>query len=207
MEELKNNPYDLLKREGIAKKILSEKSLASLNLYDKAIAIYKKRPGSQEMKDNAEKAGTMTLQVLTKDIAGIKNQLEKEEELEEKKVIKKAQSKKIIEKSEVVLDDLAMCRKRLKEDRQRKLASGEIKAPVKKTLLTKLRLELLKLINLIPPKLKQDEEVLKKTERAILKFLDELKSIWGLNKIKPIQDEIKEKFDKLEEKAELKEVA
>lgn len=100
------------------------------------------------------------------------------------------------------MDDLAHCRKRLKEDRQRKIESGEIQPPKKKTLVTKLRQELVKTATLIPKSLKDDTAVIQKTQKAVLNFLNELKSIWGLNKIKGIQDEIKEKFKKLEENAE-----
>jgi len=55
-----------------------------------------------------------------------------------------------------------------------------------------------KTATLIPKNLKEDSTVIQRTQKAVLNFLNELKSIWGLNKIKPIQDEIKEKFKKLE---------
>jgi hypothetical protein len=136
------------------------------------------------------------------DIERIKEETHEEIEENEKKETRKVQSKKIVEKAENVLDDLAMCRKRLREDRQRKIESGEIQPPKKKTLVTKLRQELVKTATLIPKNLKDDTTVIQKTQKAVLNFLNELKSICGLNKIKTIQDEIKEKFKKLEENAE-----
>lgn len=107
----------------------------------------------------------------------------------------------IVERSEQTLDDLALCRQKLKEDRKRKMESGEIVKPKKKPLTVKLRHELGKIVSLIPGKLKEDTNVITRTEKAVLKFLNELKSIWGMDKIKAIEDEIAKKVDKLREQA------
>lgn len=201
MTKLKNNPYALLDKEDISKKMLSEKALASLDLFDRANTLYDKRPTSKDMQQNAERAGEITSEVIKKEIARIKSELKNEIEETEKKEIKKSQSKKIVEKSEKVLDDLAMCRQKLKDDRKRKIENGEIQPPKKKTLVTKLRQELVRTATLIPKNLKEDTNVIQRTQKAVLNFLNELKGIWGLNKIKGIQDEIKEKFKKLEQDA------
>ena len=198
MNKIKNNPHELLEREDIAKNMLSEKALISLSLFDKAKVLYEKRPTSKEFKENVEKAGKITSEVIKPEISRIRNELKNEIEETEKKEIKKVQSKKLVEKSEKVLDDLAICRLKLKEDRKRKIENGEIKPPKKKTLVTKLRQELIRTATLIPKNLKEDNSVIQRTEKAVLNFLNDLKNIWGLNKIKTIQDEIKEKFRKLE---------
>ena len=201
MAKIKNNPYDILDKEDISKKLLSEKALISLGLYDKAKMLYEKRPASNEFKENVEKAGKITSEVIEKEVARIKNELKNETDESEKKEIKKAQSKKIIEKSENVMYDLEICRQKLKEDRKRKVESGEIKPPKKKTITTKLRQELVKTAGMIPKNLKGDTKIIQRTQKALLNFLSELKSIWGLNKIKPIQDELEAKFKKMEEGA------
>jgi hypothetical protein len=201
MATLKNNPYELLQNEKISHKLLNESSVRALAAYDKAFASLQKFSNSDEIRDRVENAGAMAIEVIQKDIARIKNELKNENEEIEKKEIKKAQSKKIIEKSAVVLDDLSECRERLKEDRKNKLENGEIQPRKKKTLVTKLRLELLKTATLIPKNLKEDLSVIRRTQKALLNFLNELKSIWGMNKIKPIEDDLKEKFKKLEDDA------
>lgn len=201
MAKVKNNPYELLDKEDISKKLLSEKALVSLSLFDKANMLFEKRPTSKEFQESAEKAGQITSEVIKKEIVRIKGELKNEIEETEKKEIKKSQSKKIVEKSEKVLDDLAVCRQKLKDDRKRKIETGEIQPPKKKKLTTKLRQDLIHTITLIPKNLKEDKNVIQRTQKAILNFLNELKGIWGLDKIKPIQDEIKEKFKKLEQDA------
>jgi len=201
MATVKNNPYGLLQKEGISQKLLGEKSVRTLEVYDKAFALLNKHANSKEMRESVEKAGKITIGVLNEDIQRIRQESKNEIEEAEKKQIKKIQSKKIIEKSDVVFDDLLECRKRLKEDRKNKIDSGEIKPRTKKTLVMKLRQELVKTATLIPKNLKEDLSVIQRTQKAVLKFLNELKSIWGMNKVKPIQDELKEKFKKLEDDA------
>jgi hypothetical protein len=196
-----NNPRMLLSNAGISEKMLSDSAKHFLELFDKANALGIKHPASKDFRKNAERAGAIVMEVLEKELTALQTGLKNEVEENEKKVVKKAQSKKILDKSAVVLDDLANCREKLKEERKRKFESGEIKPRAKKTLVTKLRIELLKTVTLIPKNLKEDATVLERTQKVILTFLNELKSIWGLNKIKPIQDELEEKFKKLEEKA------
>ena len=201
MAKIKNNPNDLLEKEGISKSILSEKAIKSLELFNRANTLYEKRPTLKEAQEQAEKAGKIASEIIKKEIDRIKSEVKNEAEEKEKKEVKKVQSKRIIEKSEKILDDLSFCREKLKEDRKRKIESGEIQPPQKKTLVTKLRQELVRTATLIPKNLKEDASVIQRTQKAVLNFLNELKGIWGLNKIKTIQDEIKDKFKKLEEKA------
>jgi hypothetical protein len=201
MATVKNNPYEMLQNERISNKLLGEKSLRTLELYDQAYALLNKHPKSKELKESVDKAGKITIDVIKEDILRIKGELKNETEEAEKAETRKAQSKKILEKSKVVLDDLSDCREKLKEDRRNKIESGEIKPRTKKTLVSRLRQELVKTATMIPKNLKEDLSVIQRTQKAVLKFLNELKAIWGMNKIKPIQDELKDKFKKMEDDA------
>lgn len=201
MVTLKNNPYDILKKERIDKSQLSDRVLKGLVIFDDTLDDLNKYPKDRQMKKAAEEIGAGVCELLNGDIERIRQDSYDEEEEKGKKATRKAQSKTIIAKAEKTLDDLTLCRQRLKEDRQKKIESGEIKPPRKKTLATKLRAELVKMATLIPAKLKDDVTVIQKTRKAVLNFLTELKAIWGLDKIKPIQEEIIQKFDKLEENA------
>ncbi|MBS1635389.1 MAG: hypothetical protein JST26_05655 [Bacteroidetes bacterium] len=199
---LKNDPYELLKKENISKKLLSENALRGLSIFDDTLKDVKEFPGDKKLKSEAEKIGEQIVELIKEDISRIQKETCDEVEEGKKKETRRVHSKKIVEKAEKVLDDLSMCRQRLREDRQKRIDSGEIKAPKKKTLVTKLRQELVKTATLIPKNLKEDASVIERTQKAVLSFLTELKNIWGLNKIKPIQDEIKEKFKKLRDQAE-----
>lgn len=201
MANLKNNPYDILKAEKISKNLLSERALKGLSIFDETLADLEQFPNDKKLKKEAEEIGKETVALIKEDIERIREETHDEIEESAKKETRKVQSKKVVEKADRVLDDLATCRQKLREDRQRKIESGEIKPPRKKTLVTKLRQELVKTATLIPKNLKEDTTVIQRTQKAVLNFLNELKSIWGLNKIKPIQDEIKEKFKKLEQDA------
>ncbi len=201
MASLKNNPYAILEKENISRSLLSERAGKALAIFDETLSDLEQFPNDKKLKKEAEEIGKETVELIKEEIERIG--IETQDEIEEaaKKEVRKVQSKKIIEKSEQVLDDLAMCRKRLKEDRQRRIESGEIAPPKKRTLVTKLRQDMTKIVNLIPKNLKEDPDVLERTQKALLKFLNELKNIWGMNKIKPIQDELNEKFKKLQEQA------
>ena len=199
---MKNNPYELLKAEEINKSTLSSDVKKLLEYFDRAKAIAERNPKSKELSVTAEKAGKICIDALKKEIPQIKSQWVNQAEEDKKQEMKKSQSKAIVKKSEVVLDDLTLCRKKLKEDRQQKIASGEIKPLKKKTLITKLKDELLRFAKFIPEKLRTDSNALKKTEKATQDYLGKLKLIWGLNKIEPIADALKAQFEKLEEKAD-----
>lgn len=201
MVTLKNNPYEILRKEGINKESLSVRVQKGLQIYDETLEDLNKYPKDKQMRQAAEEIGSGVCELMRDDVERLRQESYSEEEEKGKKAARKAQSKSIIAKAEKTLDDLTLCRQRLKEDRQKKIDSGEIKKPVKKTLSSKLRAELVKMATLIPTKLKDDVSVIQKTRKAVLNFLSELKSIWGLDKIKPIQEEIMQKFDKLEEKA------
>ena len=59
-----------------------------------------------------------------------------------------------------------------------------------------------KIANMMPKAIKEDPNKVEQTEKAVQKFLGDLKRIWGMNKIKPIEEELHEKFSELKEKAE-----
>lgn len=198
---IKNDPYQLLKKEGINKGLLADKSKEGLSIYDETIEGLKDFPNDKALKDMAEKIGKATIEVLEEDIKNINSILEDDVKKAETKKKKKAISKRVIEKSSKTKDHLAECREKFKKERQRQLAAGEIKAPVKKQLATKLKEAMKKIVGMMPKAIKEDEKKIAKTELAITHFISDLKRIWGMNKIKPIEDELKEKFDQLKENA------
>ena len=175
MTTLKNNPYDLLDKEKISKKLLSERVLKGLSIFDETGIDVEQYPDDKKLRKEAEEIGKEIVELVKEDIARIREETEEEIEDAAQKETKKVQSKKVMEKAEKVLDDLGICRKKIREDRQRKIESGEIKPPKKKTLVGKLRQELLRTATLIPKNLKDDNDVIQRTQKAVLNFLNELK--------------------------------
>jgi hypothetical protein len=191
------NPDELLEKEGISKSLLSERGKKALQVFEQTRELAKKHPNSTEMQSQLEKMRGMANKEISTEIERIKKETVNEQEQAHQHEIKKAHSKKVREHSEKVIDDLSICRERLREDRRKKIESGEITPPKKKTLTTKLKDDMSKIAALIPEKLKDNPDVIKRTEKAVMNFLNELKKIWGLNKIKAIETEIKVKFNKL----------
>ena len=199
---IKHNPYKLLDKEGVVKNALSDRAKEALSIYDETLEGLKEFPKDKTLKEMAEKIGKAAIELLKEEIGALKGELSEKAKEKEKSQLQKAQSKKIVQKSEVALDYLAECRRKLKEERKQKLAAGEIKKPVKRRLTTRLKENMSKIIGMMPKAIKEDPKKIERTEKAIQKFLSELKRIWGMNRIKPIEDELKEKFTKLKEKAE-----
>ncbi len=122
----------------------------------------------------------------------------------EQKESEKERSKRILAELQELKPELDRCRAVVSEANKKKRdAEG---AKPKKTRLTQLKNKLLSIAGLIPPHLKENLDVQKKTEKILLTAHKELVSAWGMDKVKakPGADAIKEKFDALEEKKEVK---
>lgn len=199
---IKNNPFVYLDRSGIDQTMLSSEAKEGLELFKETMTDFEVYPNDENLKKTVEQIGKSVIELLDKDIQRIKGDAEESEKAHETRKVKKHQSKKTVEKTDRTFDDLELCRQRLRDDRKQKIASGEISKPKKRTLSTKLRIELLKMANLIPKNLKDDVDVITKTRKAIMKFLNELKAIWGLDRVKPIEDDLIKRFAKLETEAD-----
>ena len=120
----------------------------------------------------------------------------------EQKESEKARSKRILAELKDLKPELDRCRTVVNEaNKKKREAEG---AKPKKTRLTKLKTKLLSIARLIPPQLKDNPDVQKKTEKILLTAHRELVNAWGMDKVKakPGAEAIKEKFDAMEEKVE-----
>lgn len=120
----------------------------------------------------------------------------------EKKESEEERSKRILEELEELKPELERCRAVVSEaNRKKREAQGSKPKP---TRFTQLKTKLLSLAKLIPPHLKDNLDVQKKTEKVLLTAHRELVSAWGMDKVKakPGAKAIKEEFDKMEEKVE-----
>lgn len=194
---LKNNPYTLLEKEHVDKSKLSKGAREALSLFDQTLADLTEYPDNDTLKNAAEDLGEKVSELVEEAIREFKEKSRDIEAEETTKKERKARAEQIVKKAGVVLDELELCRQRLRQDREQKLKSGEIAPPKKKTITTRLRAELLKMAGMIPKKLKEDASILERTRKALMRFLSELKEIWGLDRIKPIEEELSEKFEKM----------
>ena len=136
---IKNDPYEILKKEQITSSLLDDKSKEALAIYDETLESLKDFPNDKSLKKIAEKIGKEAIEIVGANIKKINTLLVDEVKEKEAKQKKKAQSKLLMEKSKKTTDHLAKCREAFREERKRKIAAGEIKAPVKKRLTTKLK--------------------------------------------------------------------
>lgn len=198
---IKNDPYRILKEEKIAKKLLGEHVMTALKEYDETLEELKEFSSEKSLMEIAEQIGAVAVDLVKEDIERIKKGLNDDVEKKQEQEVRKAQSKKVKQKVLKDLDYLAECRRNLREERKRKIESGEIKAPVKKRLSTKLKERLQNVVRLIPKEVLEDKNKIDQIEKATLEYLSKLKQILGMNSVKPIEKALKEGFDEMEEKA------
>jgi len=134
-------------------------------------------------------------------------------EKKEKKVVKPAAKKeaepkkakpveKAKEKSETIIADLTACRLLIKKERNRKIKSGEIKAPVKQTRYTKLKNAFVRILKSIPG---QSKENIQKTKKAVAESAKKIFEVHGWKQfdvIEKLLQKIEQQQIKKLEKAE-----
>lgn len=196
------NPEELLKKEGISEDQLSETAKEGLKLYYEAMDLSKQYPDHKDIKEQAVQMGEEVSKIIGKEIIDIKETEKNSEKGKQKAEEKKKRSKEVMDEVKISADQANNCRKTLRDFNKQQRESGKVKPPKKKTITTRLRGSLKSIVNMIPKAKKDDMDVLEKTEKAINRFVSDLKEIWDINKVKVIEDELREKFEDLKEKAE-----
>jgi len=203
-EQMANWTYQELEKEIKAMKKSavtgSEKRKANEEAAKKLAEEKKKAAEAEETKKKAD-AVAKKAEAEKKLQAEIEQRERKDKE--QKLKIEKAQKAKEFVK--VSFKEMKECKAVLDQYRKQEKEKAGTSHVVRRKLTTRLRSNLKSIANMIPKAKKEDADVLKKTERAINNFVSELKSIWGMNTIKPVRDELKDKFKELKERAEKKE--
>ena len=194
----------LISASGLKEAQLGEKGEKIIQLYQGFSAMQDSYSDNPEMLSKARKGMDGTIVSLKKLIEEVahsqKSEEERKEEKEKEKEQRKEKSLRVVKQvKEEVEPELDKCREALRLYRQKKKAGATPKP--KKTRITKLKERLLAISSLIPKEMRDDEEILNKTEAILLDTLHSLTDLWGMNRIHPAEKAITEKFDQLEEKA------
>lgn len=190
---LKNDVEKYLKKHGIKEKDLNEMARKALMVYQKIKAIAERNPDNEVMKDNAERNGKDVIALITKELGDKSNAPDLRKKVAKAFTQKRKKSLKQVKKSEKALDELEQCRIKLREDRKKKVESGEIKPPKKKSRVTKVKESFTRILKLMPRK---DDKVIHQSEQLLRKCATELFKINGLNKVQLIVKELEELSDK-----------
>jgi len=198
---LENDAEKYLKKNGIKEGDLNEMATRAFTIFKKIKAIYERNPNDPTTKQNAEKNGKDVIALISKEL---KDKV-KSPNLRKKaaKAIgnQRSNSLKQLKKSEKAVGELEQCKIRLREDRKQKLASGEIKAPVRKSRVTKVKESFTRILKLMPS---EDEKVINQSEQLLRKCATELFKINEMNKIQVVIKELEVVSDKKSPKDEKK---
>lgn len=204
MKQLPQTPEMLLSEAGITAEELGNDGPKLVRMHQRMVELGKQHPNDEAFQTKSREGIERTIRQLRKLIQEFKAKtLSKEQKTEKKQKevkAKKEKSREVFRKvTEEIGPDLEKCRTALREYRKQVAATQGPKP--KKTRITKLKERLLGLIALIPKEMKEDDQILDKTEDILLDTLHRLTDLWGMTRIHPAEKAIEEKFDNLEEKA------
>jgi len=187
MKMLENDAEKYLKKNGINESDLNETATRALTIYRKIHAIHERNPDDKIMKQNAEKNGKDVIELIKLELRDKVNSPNLRKQAAKAITKKRQGSLKQLKKSEKAVGELEQCRIKLREDRKQKVASGEIKAPVRKSRVTKVKESFTRILKLMPS---EDQKVIDESEQLLRKCATALFKINGLNKIQSVISEL-----------------
>lgn len=175
--ETKENPCEEITHQNPVKKVKSstvtkKKKSGNATKKDKGNTTTKKTKGSNTTKNNKSGDATTATKMTLKDVQGLDKEIQQ-------------------------------CRIKIKKYNEERRKNQPEKKTVSRYI--KIRNHILALGRLIPPGLKDDLDTQKKTKRVLIKAHRELLNTFNMTSLRNIdrdQKEIKEKFEKIEEKLE-----
>lgn len=161
-----------------------------LVVYDKIMELHKKREDTGEHLAQANKVGKSLIAEIKKIYPEPKKS---KAAVQSSKKTKQEKAQKIIEKTPVVIDELLECKKLIKKAREKKIKSGEIKAPVKQTRYTKIKNSMVRILKSIPG---QNVSNITTTRDALIASARKIFNAHGWKQWKLIDNILKEVADK-----------
>lgn len=202
----KSNPLHYIQQQGIDKERLSAQLQEAIEEFEQGLADLRGAPdymSESEVKNltaQAESLGSDVLEWVKEEEAALESEQEKAEKTAKQKAATKARSESAHQKAAKLTDEIAYCKEQVREWNKK-----HRKPPKRKSLIEKLTSRLPSLLNLMPDKLKKDDEVVRKTGKLFKKFINELKDLWELNKIVKVEEAVEAKVVKLEAAAKKEE--
>mgnify|MGYP000103167545 CR=1 FL=1 len=184
---MKNDAEEYLKKEGIAEDKLGTISQKALHVFKQLKALHLKDPGNEAIKEKAEQSGLNTIQIIQRESPPTPN---KGEEAKKEKP-QKSKADQVKEETPKVLDKLEKCKILIKEERKRKIASGEIKAPKKTTRYTKIKNAFVRILKLMPS---ENTKELKGSYNQLLAAAQSVFKLHGLKQAHLIEKELREVY-------------
>lgn len=196
------NPLLYLEKQGIDKSRLSAQLQEAIAEFEAGLEDLKTAPDYMSdsdvvnLKAQAENLGEDVLDWLKEEAAALESDEQQAVKAEKKRANTKARSESAKKKAQQLTDEIAYCKKKVREWNKENR-----KPPKRKSLIEKLTGRLPGLLNLMPDKLKKDEALVRKTGKLFKKFINDLKDLWDLNKILPVEEAVEAKVVKLEKAA------
>lgn len=201
MQKQIQSPEKMISDAGLELKDLGSKGKKLMQLYEETLQLQQKFPDDPSIGKTADS----TLLEITKTVKSLIAQTKPNPDkskpakaLHNKKppcpCPKKAKQSSQVMKGleELEMAELDVCRVKLREYRKVQSSNRPKRAP--KTRIVKLKERLLALAKLMPKPMRKDDKAMQETEKILLAALSKLKKVWELNRVKAIENAIKEEL-------------
>lgn len=182
-----------LKGKGIEAADLTGKAKEAFELYQASKELYEEDTSDNSIKVQflqTAKTAIVVIEEMLKDKTKASTVRKK---VAEKKVNQRSKSMVVVEEAKEKVVDLEFCKQQIRDEKKRKLESGEIKPPKKKTRVTKVKESFARILKLMPSEEPKDIEA---SEEALRECARKLFKINGMNQLEFVEKELEEIKDK-----------
>jgi hypothetical protein len=193
----KNDLRGYLENEGVTPAQLSEKAKKAIDIFYKMKQISDRHPDNKDMISNANKTRDAAMKILEGEVKKINTTTKARKSEATEKSAQRSKSLRIVEVTSEVKSNLDECRKVIREDRKKKMESGEIKAPKKKMRTTKMMELFDRVLKLCPS---EDAKVIAEAEEELKSVAKKMFKLYGFNRIESVVKTLEETSKKKQEK-------
>jgi hypothetical protein len=194
----KNDLRGYLEGESVTSSQLSEKAKKAIDIFYKMKTISDRHPDNKDMISNANKARDAATKILEAEVKKIKSITTERKSKATEKRTQRSESLKVVKETSEIKSSLDECRKVIREDRKKRVQSGEIKPPKKKTRTTKMMELFDKVLKLCPS---DDPKIIAKAEKELTSLAQSMFKLYGLNRIESVVSALEETSKKKQDRA------
>lgn len=182
-----------LKGKGIEAADLTGKAREAFEVYRASKELYEEDTTDNSIKIQFLQTAKVAIVVIEEMLKDKSKATTARKKVAQKKVTQRTKSMAVVEEAKGKAVDLEFCKQQIRAEKKRKLECGEIKAPKKKTRVTKVKESFARILKLMPSEEPKDIEA---SEEALRACARKLFKINGMNQLEFVEKELEAVKDK-----------
>ena len=182
-----------LKGKGIEAADLTGKAKEAFEVYQTSKELYEEDTSDNGIKIQFQQTALTAIVVIEEMLKDKTKATTARKKVAQKKVTQRSKSIAVVKEAKEKVADLEFCKQQIRDERKRKLESGEIKPPKKKTRVTKVKESFARILKLMPSEEPKDIEA---SEDALRECARKLFKINGMNQLEFVEKELEEVKEK-----------